>query len=153
MSSIFAPFYESLLRLYADQYRLIFNELYNGPGYFVLGSLLLFLPGIIMALFYFDHKLWYRNPYWGWKTWAIWLVVSAAITAILTYVFSYQFIFGTDNQALNDALNNQNLKYNDYANYLVWMYVLVNGIGALVTGVIHSLWLRLFSKLHIHIPF
>lgn len=151
MSSIFAPLYESIL--YDPNYQLIFNRLYEGSGYFVMGIILLLLPALLLMPFYWDYRFKYRNPYWGWKTWAIWLVASAAITAVLTYVLAYQFIFGSNDAALNEALNDPNLNYYGYAQWLVWVYALINAIGALITGFVHSLWLKLFSKLHIHIPF
>lgn len=151
MSSIFAPFYESFF--YDSNYQLIFNQLYDGPGYFVLGIILVILPAIALMPFYWDNKLWYRNPYWGVFTWVIWMIAAALIVSILTYISAYQFIFNSNNGALNTALDDPNLNYYDYANWLVWMYTILNGVGALITGFIHSLWLKHTSKLHIHIPF
>ncbi len=151
MSSVFAPFYE--LFIYDGNYQLIFDQLYNGYGYFIMGILLLFFPALVMMTFYFDHKSWYRNPYLGRGAWFIWLAVAIVTTAALTYTAAYQSIFASDNDPLNLALYNPNLNYYGYANWLVWMYTIINGVGAAVTGFIHSLWLKQFSRLHIHIPF
>lgn len=151
MSSIFAPFYEFFF--YDQNYQLIFDQLYQGPGYFWMGILLTLFPVALLIPFYWDYKFSFRNPYYGVKTWILWLLVSALIISILTYLFAYQFIFATDNDNLNLALNDPNLKYEEYAKYLIWMYTLLNGFGSLVVSFIHSLWMKQFSKLHIHIPF
>jgi len=151
MSSIFAPFYE--LFFFSQNYQLIFDQLYEGPGYFWMGILLTILPVGLLIPFYWDYKFSFRNPYYGVKIWIIWLIVSAFIVSSLTYMFAVQFIFNTSNENLNIALSDPNLKYEEYAKYLIWMYTLLNGFGSLVVGFIHCLWMKQFSKLHIHIPF
>ncbi|MBR3985989.1 MAG: hypothetical protein IKK04_02440 [Bacteroidales bacterium] len=151
MSSIFAPFYE--LFFFDPNYQLIFDQLYAGPGYFWMGFLLTLFPVALLIPFYWDYKFPFRNPYYGVKIWIVWLIVSAFIISILTYLFAFQFIFNTSNEDLNIALNDPNLQYEEYAKYLIWMYTLLNGFGSLLISFIHSLWMKQCSKLHIHIPF
>lgn len=151
MSSIFAPLYE--LFIYDPNYQLIFDQLYEGTGYFIMGIIFIFLPAVIMMTFYWDYKFGYRNPYWGRIAWFIWLILAVIISSVLTYASAYNFIFGSDNAPLNMALNDPNLNYDGYASWLVWMYTIINGIGSAITAFFHSLWLKQFSKLHIHIPF
>jgi hypothetical protein len=70
-----------------------------------------------------------------------------------TYGIANTEIFGSDNQALNEAIADASTGYADYADSLPLKYALANSLLALIISIIYSLIMKQFSKIQLHLPF
>lgn len=149
MNNFFASIYESLFGLYDSSYALIFDTLFDEGGYIFLGVIFILIPFLFFALFYFS----WNYPYGKFWHWLLWLIVTSILVSSISWGISYNEIFFSNNQELNDALADPNSGYEDYALTLPIKYALFNGILGIVVGFLYSLILKQFSKIQIHLPF
>ncbi len=141
--------YETLFRVYHADYPGIFSTLYNYGGYVELGLIFLLVPLLFWLLFYY---LW-RNPYGRFWHWLLWLLLSATVVLVVTWIRSRAAIFDSVNPALIDAMADPESGYKTFAATLPMQYALINSGLALVIGFIYSLILKQFSKIQMHLPF
>ena len=149
MNDIFAGFYETFLRLYDEQFYLIFNTLYDNGSYTFLGLTFIGVPLVVFAHFYL---LW-KYPYGNFWHWFLWLSIAFIIAGGISWGILDSEIFLSDTQLLIDALADPKSRYEEYANTLHLKYTLLNGLLGMMAGFIWSLMLKRFSKIQIHLPF
>ena len=149
MKEVFAAFYDSLFGIWNQNYPLIFSTLFDYGGYIKLGLLYILVPLVLWILFYFA----WQYPYGRFWHWGLWLVVTGLTVFFCTWGLAHAEIFASDNQALNDALNDPESGYKAYVSGLPVTYALVNTLSAVILGFIYSLILKQFSKIQMHLPF
>jgi len=150
MNELFAALYENnWFGLYNQDFPLIFDNLFDNSGYILMGLSFILIPLVCLSLFYF---LW-KYPYGKIWHWLVWLLVIILIVSGVSYGIANTEIFASNNQALNDALNDASTGYDNYAASLPLKYALFNGALTLVLGFLYSLVLKQISKIQIHLPF
>ena len=149
MKDIFGTIYDTVFRIFSNDYYLIFQHLFDNGGYIRFGLTFILIPLFCWILFYYIWKY----PYGKLWHWLLWLAVIMVIVAGTTYGIANTEIFGSNNQALNEALSDESTGYAAYATYLPLKYALANSILALLIGFIYSLIMKQFSKIQIHLPF
>jgi preprotein translocase subunit Sss1 len=140
LSDAFAAIYESsLFGVWDEQYRPIFDKLYNEGGYTTLGLMFLLIPAAMMALFYF---VW-RYPYARLWHWLVWLgVITLVVVASTT---------GYANSFLAEFLTNPETE--EFTSGVVSRYAGINAVLGIITGFIISLGFKMISKIQKHLPF
>lgn len=151
MRDFFAMIYECFL--YENNYKLLFDQLFHGNGYVLLGLALLFLPFLLFVLFYWDSRMPWGNPYRKKFNWIIWLIITAAATIGASYAIVYPALFNSNDPALIQAMNDPATYYWPFAEKLTLYISILNGVYSLLTSFLWSLLLKQKSVLHIHIPF
>lgn len=146
---MFATLYETIFNLYNADFYLIFQILLDEGGYNTLGLLLISLPLILLILFYY---LW-NNPYSKLFYWIIWIIFIAIVVFGSSFAAFNSAIYNSSNQELLNALNDPQAGYAQYASTLVYKFAAYNSISSLLLSFIYSIFLKQFSKLHIHLPF
>lgn len=149
MNDLFANIYEVILGVFHRDFWLIFQVLFEDGGYNFLGATFILIPLFLFAIFYF---LW-KYPYGKLWHWLVWLFVIFLVASFVSWGISYNEIFLSNNQSLNDALADPESGYEHYAKTLPLKYALYNGLLSVVLGFLFSLILKQFSKIQIHLPF
>ncbi|MBZ9787603.1 hypothetical protein LB456_09060 [Psychroflexus sp. CAK57W] len=148
MNDLFAVLYEVTFGIYSEDYRVIFNTLFNESGYTYLGLSFILPPLIMFIIFYY---VW-TYPYGKLWHWVIWLFLCSLLTLGLTWALSNELIFNSSNNQLIDLIANPQSGYEDYALTLPLKYAFWNAGLSLILGVLLSLVLKQFSKVQIHLP-
>ena len=105
-----------------------------------MGLVLLFIPLVVLLLFYF---LW-KYPYGTKVHWFLTILVIALFVAGGTY--------GATRSALESSLTStENIA--DFASLLAIKYSALNGALAVIISFLYSLGLRPISKVQMHLPF
>lgn len=151
MRDFFAMIYECFL--YDNNYILLFNELYQGDGYILLGLALLLIPLLLFVLFYWDSRMPWGNPYRKKFSWFIWLFITAIVIIGVSYGIIYSALFSSSTPALIQAMNDPATFYWPFAEKLTLYIAILNGAYSLLVSFLWSLLLKQKSVLHIHIPF
>ncbi len=149
MNELFGTLYDTVFGIFDNKFFLIFQHLYENGGYIKLGLTFVLIPLVCWILFYY---LW-KYPYGKLWHWIIWLVVTVLIVLGVTYGIADAAIFGSDNQALNEALADAETGYENYASALPFRYAMANSLLAAILSFIYSLIMKQFSKVQIHLPF
>lgn len=149
MNNFFASIYETLLGIYSPNFDVIFQTFFNSNSYTVFGLIFIIVP---LTLFFGFYILW-KYPYGKLWHWILWLFIVSFITGIITWGISHNEIFLSNNEDLIELLNNQESKYEQYANTLPLKYALWNSLFGAILGSLYSLILKQFSKIQIHLPF
>ena len=138
--SIFYEFFEKIFGFYNANFSIVFQNFYQSGGYTTMGLILLFIPLVVLLLFYF---LW-NYPYGTKIHWSLTVLVIAIIVAGSTY--------GATRSALESSLTStENIA--EFASLLAINYSLLNGALAVIVSFLYSLGLRPFSKVQMHLPF
>ncbi len=149
MNEFFGTLYDTVIGIFDNKYFLIFQHLYENGGYVKFGLSFILIPLLCWVLFYY---LW-KYPYGKLWHWLIWLVFTVLIVLGATYGIANTEIFGSDNQALNEAIADASTGYAGYAASLPIKYAMANSLLALIISIIYSLIMKQFSKVQIHLPF
>ena len=149
MKELFAAFYENLAGIWNQNFPLVFSTLYQNGGYIKLGLLFILVALFLWLLFYYA----WRYPYGRLWHWALWLVITAVVVYVGSWWVARSEILSSANEALNEALNDPESGYRNYARGLPVKYALVNMLAATVLGFVYSLILKQFSKIQMHLPF
>jgi len=140
LSNAFAAIYENkLFGVWDQEFKPIFDKLYNEGGYGTLGLIFLFIPIIGMALFYF---LW-QYPYARLWHWLVWLAVLTLLVIIGTTGYANSF--------LAEFLTNPDTE--EFTGGLVGRYAAINAVLGLITGILISLVFKMMSRIQKHLPF
>lgn len=140
LSDAFAAVYENnLFGIWEEQYKPIFDKLYNEGGYVSLGMIFLLVPIAGMALFYW---VW-RYPYARVWHWLVWLAVLTLIVLFWTRGFANGF--------LAEYLTNTETE--EFTRDMIARYGSINAVLGLITGFLISLVLKMTSKIQKHLPF
>lgn len=139
--SIFYEFFENIFGFYNANYSIVFHNFYLSGGYNSMGLVLLFIPLVVLLLFYF---LW-KYPYGTKVHWFLTILVIALFVAGGTY--------GATRSALESSLTSTDLNIADFASLLAIKYIVLNGFLSLLVSFLYSLGLRPFSKVQMHLPF
>lgn len=151
MRDFFAMIYEWLV--YDNNFSLLFEQLYQGNGYNLLGFAMLLLPLLLFVLFYWDSRMPWGNPYRKKFNWFIWLFITAVVTIGVSYGIVYPALFNSNNSNLIQAMNDPATFYWPFAERLTLNISILNGAYSLLVSFLWSLLLKQKSVLHIHIPF
>lgn len=130
-------------------FQVIFDHLYDFGGYVKMGIAFIFIPLILLSLFYF---IW-NYPYGKVWHWLVWIIIILLFTAGITFSIVNVELFSSSNQNLINALNNQQSGYQDFASTLPIKFALINVLLSLIVGFLLSLGMKLLSKIQMHLPF
>lgn len=144
----FATLYESFLEIFKQEFRIIFNTIYDNSGYAYLGLCFIVTPILFFVLFYY---LW-SYPYGKFWHWLLWLVLCGVSTFGITWALSNELIFNSGNEQLIELLANPESGYEEYALTLPVKYASWNALFSVILGAISSLILKQFSKVQTHLP-
>ena len=138
--SIFYEFFENIFGFYNANFSIVFQNFYQSGGYNSMGLILLFIPLLVLLLFYFG----WTYPYGTKAHWFLTIFVIALIVAGSTY--------GATRSALESSLTStENIA--DFASLLSIKYSVLNGFLSLLVSFLYSLGLRPFSKVQMNLPF
>lgn len=149
MTDVFARFYE--LFFYDVNYVQIFFVLYDTGGYAVLGLWFIVAPIVGLSVFYYILN----NPYYKLKHWIISAFIISIIVGIISGIIYSNIIFGADPvkySVLSQCMNDPSSGYFEFADSLIYKISFLNGLCALLLTFIYSLFLKRFSKIHMHLP-
>ena len=141
--------YDTWFKIYNSDYYLLFYHLEENGEYRNFALIFIFIPLIVMTLFY----LVYKNPYAKWWYWLIAVIISAVLVWFATRQVAYIAIFESSNTELNDALADFDSGYESYAIPLPFLYANYNTSVSIIFGFFWSIILRPFSKIQKHLPF
>ena len=145
----FSAIYEGWFNIYEAQFAEIYNTLYDDWGYVMFGLDFIFIPLVLLILFYFVWK----NPYGKFWHWLGWLFIITVIVAGTTWGIANKEIFASSNPVLIELMADPESGYAQFALSLPLKYAFINGLLTLVLGFLFSLALKQFSKIQIHLPF
>lgn len=151
----FYQYIEDWLNIYKSEYDVIFQTFFNNGTYNLLGITFLALPFVLLLGFFF---LW-KYPYGKFWHWLIYVIIVAIIVGIVSWQVTYNGIFNSNSQELDNLLNNNTVPdgaqigYEDFAYRLLPKYAIINGVLAAFVSFIYSLIQKQFSKIQIHLPF
>lgn len=137
----FYEFFENILGFFINQFSFIFQEMYDAGGYSKMGLILIFIPLILLLIFYF---LW-KYPYGRLWHWLVLISIAAIFAAGITY--------GTTRLTLVDYILSSDQDVANFAQNLVIKYSFLNGFLSLLVSFLWSLLLKQFSKIQMHLPF
>jgi MFS superfamily sulfate permease-like transporter len=139
----FSPFYEffeNLFGLFKNAFAFVFQQFFNNGGYNTLGWILLLVPLIMLAIFYF---LW-KYPYANFWHWLIYIGIIALIVGGITY--------NSVALKLDNYLVDSDQLIVDFTNTLVLSYSILNACLSLLVSYIFSFILKRKSKIQMHLP-
>jgi hypothetical protein len=142
--NLFTPLYqliEDLFGMYDQDFDFIFTAIYEGGSYDLMGLMFVFIPAILVVLFYYL----YRNPYATSFHWTLALLIGAVVVFLLTYNIM--------RLNLADYIVDPDPLVQDFVNSLIVQYCLLNAVLSLITGFIWSMLIKQKSKIQMHLPF
>lgn len=140
LSRVFYLIYENrLFGVWDEQYKPLFDKLYDEGGYGGLGLIFILVPVTGMALFYFA----WQYPYARLWHWLVWLAVLVVLVIAFTVNYANNF--------LADYLTNPETE--QFTRDIVTQYAAINAVAGLITGFVFSLLFKMLSRIQRHLPF
>lgn len=140
LNDAFAAIYENkFFGIWEARYQPIFSKLFDESGYTSMGLIFIFIPIVLMALFYF---LW-KYPYGKYWHWLIWLSICTIVVIASTVGFANSFlaVYLTDPETT------------DFTSSVITRYAIINAVLGIIVAFLISLLFRQLSKIQKHLPF
>ena len=148
LSDWFAAIYDRVFNIFNPDFQTpVFQYFFDSGFYVWLGVIFIFVPLILMAVFYYA----WRYPYGRWWHWLIWYVCTILIVFGWTYGYANSYINGSNAQEMIQCYNVQECA--DYIKKLPLEYAKANAFLGIIVGFIGSLILKQRSKVQTHLPF
>jgi hypothetical protein len=148
LSDWFGFIYDRVFNIYNVNFQTpVFQYFFDSGFYVKLGLIFIFIPLVLMAIFYFFWKY----PYGKWLHWLIWYVVTILVVLGGTFGYANQFINASNAQEMITCYNVHECA--EYIKGLPMEYAKTNAFLGLIVGFIGSLILKQFSKVQTHLPF
>lgn len=148
MYLFFSFLYEDILGLFDQDAYAIF-ELYSDESvYTILGLLLIMTPLLLWGMFYFVWKF----PYGSLVHWLIWLIITAILVAIVTWLILNSYETRLDASGALSDLEAQGIDFKAYLSFLYLKFACINAALSTVLSTVYSLVMKQSSKVQAHLP-
>jgi len=148
LSDWFATIYDRVFSIFNPDFQdPVFQYFFDSGFYVMLGAIFIFIPLVLMAIFYYA----WHYPYARWWHWLIWVAITILLVFGCTYGYANTFIINSNAQEMMNCYNVQ--ECSDYINSLPLEYAKANIILSMIVGFLGSLILKQWSKVQTHLPF